>query len=123
LTKPRLVDEAGLRQRYVDALQNLTNADYYDQSAVLGAPSPHFDADWINAQYPQVRNKGGRYWPAIPSDTVVQQIQTGTFIGIHKALGNQLRHVLAVDLQLQSVADLSLRTTSRHCSHPRSRVA
>jgi hypothetical protein len=57
-------------------------------SASIGG---HFIGDWIYYRYYMNKalfaNKGGAFWPDVPSSVVVDQIREGTIVAIHKALG------------------------------------
>lgn len=96
--------EGALVDRYHQALVQLQVADYFSQSKVLhttttGKWSPaqataslqsHFRGDWIHTLYgsdPKYDGIGGRFWPQVRSDQIVQRIRIGTIIAIHKALG------------------------------------
>ncbi len=92
--------EVALIGRYETALQRLQASDYYTRSDALqssGWTAPamsaslggHFRGDWIHPSYPDPRfaGIGGRFWPQVPSTTVVDRIRFGTIIAIQKALG------------------------------------
>jgi hypothetical protein len=93
-------NEVTLIQRYETALQRLQAPDYYRHSdalqtggwsapAVSASLGGHFRGDWIHTNYPDPKfvGIGGRYWPQVPSTTVVDRIRHGTIIAIQKALG------------------------------------
>jgi hypothetical protein len=93
-------DEVALIGRYKTALQRLQTSDYYTHSdalqtggwsapAVSASLGGHFRGDWIHTNYPDPRfaGIGGRFWPQVPSTTVVDRIRYGTIIAIQKALG------------------------------------
>jgi hypothetical protein len=94
--------EAALRDRYIQALTRLGASSYFDRSDALDKtgwdPSAarasldsHFVGDWIHQLYPTdpatYANVGGRYWPQVGSQRVVNRIRFGTILGFHKALG------------------------------------
>jgi hypothetical protein len=97
--------EAGLISRYQQGLSRLQSPSYYTGSDALDktttntwSPSQtqntlqsHFLGDWIYQFYPQdpvqYANVGGRFWPLIGSQLVLDQIAAGTMTAIHKALG------------------------------------
>src|SRR5262245_25003166 len=101
------VDEKGLLERYLKALDTLAaRADYYNDSDALqhewrakpnlqremaGSLDAHFRGDWIHLNYgrkPKAARKGGRFWPQIPSSRVVELLRLGTTMAIHKAMGD-----------------------------------
>jgi hypothetical protein len=93
--------EADLEDRYLRALARL-GSDYVDRSdalkgtgwkpsAIGAALGSHFVGDWIHQLYPthpaQYAQLGGRFWPQVGSQKVVERIRLGTTIAFHKALG------------------------------------
>jgi hypothetical protein len=62
-----------------------------DPKKVQDSIGGHFEGDWIYYRYyndPDLyKDVGGKYWPLIPSSTVLDVIRVGTKIAIHKALG------------------------------------
>ncbi len=90
-------NKLALGDRYVQALQALVSAPRgffmgskaLDAAVVRGGPldqakvdhalNVHFHRDWINQHYnpadPATFNLGGRYWPTIPSETVLNVLQ------------------------------------------------
>jgi hypothetical protein len=112
-------NKLALGDRYVQALQALVSAPRgffmgskaLDAAVVRGGPldqakvdhalNVHFHRDWINQHYnpadPATFNLGGRYWPTIPSETVLNVLQLGTFMAILKALGETNVQNMGVD--------------------------
>jgi len=101
------VDEQELRNRYLQALHRLRGAKYFDQSDALdtewaGRPNVdtdlrmsldgHFRGDWVHHLYPTDPDAygatGGRFWPQVPSEDVLDRLRAGTIFAIHKALGD-----------------------------------
>ena len=101
------VDEQGLRERYLRALDRVRANKYFDQSDALddvwaGRPTRdrdlkmsldgHFRGDWVHHLYPNDPGRyggiGGRFWPQVPSTDVLDRLQAGTIFAIHKALGD-----------------------------------
>jgi hypothetical protein len=102
------VDEKGLLERYLQALERLNARadDYYNASDALqhewrakpnlqqemaGSLDAHFRGDWIHLNYgrkPKAAQKGGRFWPQVPSSRVVELLRLGTTMAIHKAMGD-----------------------------------
>jgi hypothetical protein len=98
-------DKVELGRRYIQALQALQadpraffgssraldNAPGFDPGRIDRSLNAHFHRDWIHRLYdpavPATATLGGRYWPTIPSETVVDVLQVGTRMGILKALG------------------------------------
>ena len=104
-------DRMLLGQRYLDALRRLQDQDpdhqYFGQSDAMDeaagtqkllltptkvhtALTEHFRGDWIHANYHPggvTDPPGGRYWPEIPSQRVVDVLKAGTQMAILKALG------------------------------------
>lgn len=94
--------EAGLIQRYEDALDRISNTpndEYPKHAAALAGNSwatasvdQHFVGDWIHYRYYVDRavygGLGGDFWPVIPSSEVIQKLRAGIQIAIHKALGD-----------------------------------
>jgi hypothetical protein len=113
-------DRMLLGQRYLAALRRLQDPDpdhqYFGQSDAMNeavgnqklrltstkvhdALNSHFRGDWIHANYspavPVTDPPGGRYWPEIPSQRVVDVLNAGTKMAILKALGEtNLRNML-----------------------------
>jgi hypothetical protein len=98
--------ESGLIDRYHQALNrlNITPDDEAPQDSdalqrvwrnkpgrVRVSMDSHFVGDWIYHRYYEdtalYANRGGAYWPLVPSRCVVDRIREGTKIAIHKALG------------------------------------
>jgi hypothetical protein len=103
------VDEKGLLGRYLAALERLTGSrtGYYTASDALntewaakpnlkqelaGSLDAHFRGDWIHHQFPQdparFGDRGGRFWPQVPSTRVLEMLRVGTIFAIHKAMGD-----------------------------------
>ena len=101
------IDEQGLRDRYVRALDRLQGTKYFDQSDALDnewaarddkdtalemSLDQHFRGDWVHHLYPTDPGvygaQGGRFWPQVPSDDILNRLQAGTVSAIHKALGD-----------------------------------
>jgi hypothetical protein len=101
------VDEQELRDRYLRALDRLQGAKYFTRSDALdtewaGRPNVgtelkmsldgHFRGDWVHHLYPTDPGTygaiGGRFWPQVPSDDVLDRLRAGTVFAIHKALGD-----------------------------------
>jgi hypothetical protein len=70
-----------------DALQRV----WKDPARVKASLGGHFVGDWIYYRYYTNKalfaNKGGAFWPDVPSSEVVDKIREGTIVAIHKALG------------------------------------
>jgi hypothetical protein len=94
--------EADLVARYLQALTRLRSNFVenrsaalentgWDVSAVGASIGGHFVGDWIHQLYPtdpaQHAHVGGRFWPQVASQTVVEHIRWGSMIAFHKALG------------------------------------
>jgi hypothetical protein len=101
------VDEKGLLDRYLSALQRLASrGDYFGDSDALrnewrakpnlgremqGSLDAHFRGDWIHLNFgrdPRANGLGGRFWPNVPSSRVVELVRVGTIMAIHKAMGD-----------------------------------
>jgi hypothetical protein len=102
------VDEQSLRDRYIRVLGRLQGTMYFDQSDALDnewadrddkdaaalemSLDGHFRGDWVHHLYPTDPGvygaQGGRFWPQVPSDDVLNGLQAGTVSAIHKALGD-----------------------------------
>lgn len=110
------VDEAGLRERYLQALGRLQGASYFSKSDALDTEwqsrpnlgrmlrmslDEHFRGDWIHHLY--LRDPaayggiGGRFWPQVPSADVLDRLRAGVMFAIHKALGDPELETLGVD--------------------------
>jgi hypothetical protein len=70
-----------------EALQRV----WQNPARVKASMGGHFVGDWIYYRYYDdtalFANKGGAYWPIVPSSIVVERIREGTKVAIHKALG------------------------------------
>jgi len=103
----RDVDENGLRDRYLRALDRVRANKYYDQSDALdnewaGRPTldrdlkmsldGHFRGDWVHHLYPTDPDTygkiGGSFWPQVPTFDVLDRLQAGILFAMHKALGD-----------------------------------
>jgi hypothetical protein len=104
----RDVDEKGLLDRYLAALDRLKEPVFYRQSdalqnewrsmanrdfAIQGSLDAHFRGDWVHKLFdPNNRNRfwkiGGRFWPKVPSIKVVKELRKGTILAIYKAMGD-----------------------------------
>jgi hypothetical protein len=102
----RDVDEKGLLDRYLTALARMPG-DYYQQADSLRTEwqglannqqmlrmslDEHFRGDWIHHQYPddpvQFGQLGGRFWPKVASQDVIDRLRAGVVFAIHKAMGD-----------------------------------
>jgi len=102
------VDEKGLLDRYLTALARFQRRgdDYYqdpdalttqwasrpNMRAEMGASiDGHFRGDWIHHLYPTDPAKygsiGGRFWPQVGSQHVLDMLRVGVTAAIHKAMG------------------------------------
>ena len=104
----RDVDEKALLDRYLAALARLDDkggffarSDALDHEwRTLANPGlmlrvsldEHFRGDWIHHLYPTDPQKyggiGGRFWPQVPTTTVLDALRTGVMFAIHKAMGD-----------------------------------
>jgi hypothetical protein len=66
-----------------DALENAGS----DLTGVAASIGGHFVGDWIHKRYPDSPDLGGRFWPQVASQKVVDYLRWGTMIAFHKALG------------------------------------
>ena len=101
------VDEATLRDRYLRALDRLHVEKYFTQADALDevwanrptrdkdirmALDGHFRGDWVHHRYGTDPVKwgaiGGRFWPQVPSEDVLDRLRAGTILAIYKALGD-----------------------------------
>jgi hypothetical protein len=102
------VDEKALLERYLRALVRLDNTGgFYERSDALDhewrtlanpaltlrvALDEHFRGDWIHHLYPTDPATygaiGGRFWPQVPTVTVLDSLRTGVMFAIHKAMGD-----------------------------------
>jgi hypothetical protein len=101
------VDEQTLQDRYLQALHRLLGQKYFVQSDALDnewALRPnrdrdlklsldgHFRGDWVHHLYARDPTRygqiGGRFWPQVPSEDVLDRLQAGVIFAIHKALGD-----------------------------------
>jgi len=52
----------------------------------------HFRGDWIHHLFPddpeQYGSVGGRFWPQVPSQDVIDRLRAGVVFAIHKAMGD-----------------------------------
>jgi hypothetical protein len=102
----RDVDEKALLERYLAALRRMQGDDYYSRADALehewqGLANPglqlrmsldeHFRGDWIHHQYPDdpaaFADQGGRFWPQVASQDVIDRLRAGVVFAIHKAMG------------------------------------
>jgi hypothetical protein len=101
------VDEKGLLERYLAALGRMGTTDYFGRSDALDhewrgrsdnslllrvSLDEHFRGDWIHHLYPTDSAKygsvGGRFWPQVPSQDVIDRLRAGVVFAIHKAMGD-----------------------------------
>lgn len=103
------VDEKRLLDRYLQALTRLdgSRTGYYATSDALntqwaakpnlkqelaGSLDAHFRGDWIHHRFSKdparFGDKGGRFWPQVPSTRVLEMLRVGTIFAIHKAMGD-----------------------------------
>jgi hypothetical protein len=102
----RDVDEKELLERYKRALARMPRTDFYRRADALdqqwsAVPNKslqmkmsldkHFRGDWIHHLYPDdpvtYGPEGGRFWPQVPSSTVIRELRLGVIAAIHKAMG------------------------------------
>ena len=103
----RDVDEKELLDRYQRALARMHGDDYYQRADALETEwkgladsslrmrmslDEHFRGDWIHHQYPDdpatFGALGGRFWPQVPSQDVIDRLRAGVVFAIHKAMGD-----------------------------------
>jgi hypothetical protein len=103
----RDTDEKGLLDRYLKALARVQGPDYFsradtlehewagltNQSLMLRVSlDEHFRGDWIHHQYPDdpatFGQQGGRFWPQVASQDVIDRLRAGVVFAIHKAMGD-----------------------------------
>jgi hypothetical protein len=103
----RDVDEKALLDRYFAALARVQGDDFYQQAQSLSTEwqglannnlmlrmslDEHFRGDWIHHQYPddpaRFGDKGGRFWPQVASQDVIDRLRAGVVFAIHKAIGD-----------------------------------
>jgi len=101
------VDEKGLLDRYVQALGRMGGTQFFDRSDALDhewrrrsnqslllrvSLDEHFRGDWIHHLYPTdpttYGGVGGRFWPQVPSQDVIDRLRAGVVFAIHKAMGD-----------------------------------
>ena len=101
------VSESVLHDRYLQALSRLHADKYFTQADVLDevwASHPdrdteiqmsldgHFRGDWVHHLYEQDPvtwgKVGGRFWPQVPTDDVLDRLRAGVILSIYKALGD-----------------------------------
>lgn len=96
-SEPALVDRylgalarLGAPDRYFDRSDALDNTGW-DPAEIEASLHGHFVGEWIHRLYPtspeQYANIGGRNWPQVGSQRIVDRIRYGTTIAFHKALG------------------------------------
>jgi hypothetical protein len=102
----RDVDEKELLDRYLRALGRMQTDDYFSRAEALETEwalrpnqglmmrmslDEHFRGDWIHHQYPDdpvaFADKGGRFWPQVASQDVIDRLRAGVVFAIHKAMG------------------------------------
>jgi hypothetical protein len=76
-----------LGSNYVDNRSDALENTGWDVSAVGASIGGHFVGDWIHQLYPADPHLGGRFWPQVASQKVVEHLRWGTMIAFHKALG------------------------------------
>lgn len=101
----RDVTEDDLLGRYQMALERMQVDDYYSKAASLDTEGKdltarrmrmsldeHFRGDWIHHQYPddpaKFGDQGGRFWPQVASQDVIDRLRAGVVFAIHKAMGD-----------------------------------
>jgi hypothetical protein len=104
----RDVDDKGLLDRYLRALGRLDDqGGFFTSSEALTTEwsslanpglmlrvslDEHFRGDWIHHLYPTnpvaYGDIGGRFWPQVPTVTVLDSLRTGVMFAIHKAMGD-----------------------------------
>jgi hypothetical protein len=103
----RDVDEKTLLDRYLQALARVQGDDFYSRADLLDTEwrglvnrnqltrmslDEHFRGDWIHHQYPDDPAKfgqlGGRFWPQVASQDVIDRLRAGVAFAIHKAIGD-----------------------------------
>jgi hypothetical protein len=103
----RDVDEKELLDRYQRALARMQGDDFYSSADALQTEwrgladrslrmrmslDEHFRGDWIHHQYPDdpatYGCQGGRFWPQVPSQDVIDRLRAGVVFAIHKAMGD-----------------------------------
>jgi hypothetical protein len=101
------VDDKGLLDRYLAALGRMGTNDYFGRSDALDnewraradnslllrvSLDEHFRGDWIHHLYPTdattYGSVGGRFWPQVPSQDVIDRLRAGVVFAIHKAMGD-----------------------------------
>ena len=101
------VDDKGLLDRYLQALGRMGGASFFDRSDALDhewkgranqslllrvSLDEHFRGDWIHHLYPTdpttYGGVGGRFWPQVPSQDVIDRLRAGVVFAIHKAMGD-----------------------------------
>jgi hypothetical protein len=101
------VDEKGLLDRYLQALGRMGTSQFFGRSDALDnewrarpnnslllrmSLDEHFRGDWIHHLYPTdpttYGSIGGRFWPQVPSQDVIDRLRAGVVFAIHKAMGD-----------------------------------
>jgi hypothetical protein len=101
------VSDKELLGRYLQALGRLGGAQFFDRSDALDhewrarsnqglllrvSLDEHFRGDWIHHLYPTDPQTyggiGGRFWPQVPSQDVIDRLRAGVVFAIHKAMGD-----------------------------------
>ncbi len=76
-----------LQTDYVDNRSVALENTGWDPNGVAASIGGHFVGDWIHQLYPADPHLGGRFWPQVASQKVVEHLRWGTMIAFHKALG------------------------------------
>jgi hypothetical protein len=103
----RDVSDKELLDRYLQALARMQGDDYYQRADALETQwqgladrglrmrmslDEHFRGDWIHHQYPdnpaKFADQGGRFWPQVGSQDVIDRLRAGVVFAIHKAMGD-----------------------------------
>lgn len=103
----RDVSEKELLDRYLQALARMQGDDFYSRADALQTQwqgladrslrmrmslDEHFRGDWIHHQYPDdpatFGGQGGRFWPQVASQDVIDRLRAGVVFAIHKAMGD-----------------------------------